>query len=124
MKYITWILLLAGWHNASFAQQNKWKEMDDFHAIMSATYHPSEDDNLKPLKDSATVLYNRSRSWEKSVVPAGYNGTVTKPILKRLVAECAAIEAAVKRNKPDAELKTMIARAHDTFHELTEKCRE
>jgi YHS domain-containing protein len=106
------------------AQKAEWKEMHDFHGIMSATFHPSEENNLKPLRDSATVLVNKARNWQKSTVPSGYNSAITKPILKRLVAECEAIKAAVLRDKPDTELKTMIAKAHDTFHEIMEKCRE
>lgn len=124
MKFIVILLGMMILYNSASAQPKTWKEKEDFHAIMSVTFHPSEDDNLKPLKDSATVLYTRARTWEKSEVPEGFNGKVIKPVLKRLVAECAAIEAAVKRNKPDAELKTMITRAHETFHEITEKCRE
>lgn len=108
----------------AFSQQKTWKEMHDFHGIMSVTFHPAEDNNLQPVKDSATVLVTKAKVWQTSVVPAGYNATVTKPILKRLVAECAAIEAAVKLKKPDADLKEMISKAHDTFHEIMEKCRK
>lgn len=105
------------------AQQSNWKEMHDFHSIMSVTFHPAEDNNLQPLKDSAFVLLVKSKEWRASKVPAGYNGSITKPILKRLVAECAAIETAVKLKKPDNELKAMITEAHRTFHEIMEKCR-
>lgn len=98
--------------------------MDDFHAIMSVTFHPSEEDNLKPLKDSAAVLHQKAKKWKKADVPAGYDVAITKPVLKRLVSECAAIETAVKNKKPDHELKGMIAKAHDTFHEIMEKCRK
>lgn len=108
----------------SHAQKTEWKEMHDFHAIMSVTFHPSEENNLKPLRDSCAVLVLKAQAWQKSAVPQGYNKETTGPILKRLVAECEAIKAAVKRNKPDAELKPMIAKAHDTFHEIMEKCRD
>lgn len=108
----------------AYSQKNKWKEMEDFHTVMSVTFHPSEEDNLKPLKDSAAVLHHKAKQWKKSDVPNGYDAELTKPVLKRLVAECAAIETAVKIKKPDSELKEMIAKAHDTFHEIMEKCRK
>lgn len=108
----------------AYSQKNKWQEMDDFHAIMSVTFHPSEENNLKPLKDSAGVLHQKAKKWKKSDVPSGYNVAITKPVLKRLVSECAAIKTAVKNKKPDNELKVMIAKAHDTFHEIMEKCRK
>ncbi|MCX6318004.1 MAG: hypothetical protein NTW29_11980 [Bacteroidetes bacterium] len=106
------------------AQQKDWKEMHDFHGIMSVTFHPAEENNLQPLKDSANSLLTKAKVWQQSVVPEGYNAAITQPILKRLAAECAAIAAAVKRKKPDSELKAMITKAHDTFHEIMEKCRK
>ena len=125
MKKI-WImaaLLIAGLTVKAQDTRPTWKEMHDFHAIMSVTFHPSEENNLQPLRDSIQPLLAKAKAWKKSAVPEGYNGEVTKPILKRLVAECEAIKEAVKNNKSDAELKTMIAKAHDTFHEIMEKCR-
>lgn len=113
-------LLLA----TAYAQKNKWKEMEDFHTVMSVTFHPSEEDNLKPLRDSAAVLHYKAKQWKKSDVPDGYKAELTKPVLKRLVAECAAIETAVKNKKSDHALKEMIAKAHDTFHEIMEKCKK
>jgi hypothetical protein len=106
------------------AQQSNWKEMHDFHSIMSVTFHPAEDNDLQPVKDSASALLAKAQEWNSSKVPAGYNGSVTKPILKRLVAECAALESAVKLKKTDNDLKTMITKAHNTFHEIMEKCRK
>jgi len=107
--------------------QNKkatWQEMHDFHSVMSVTFHPAEENNLKPTRDSATVLLARAKAWKKSAVPEGYNEAITKPILKRLVTECEAIREAVKENKSDSELKALITKTHDTFHEIMEKCRD
>lgn len=106
------------------AQQKKWKEMSDFHGVMSATFHPSEDNNLQPLKDSASVLVSRAKAWQHSTVPEGFNEGATAPVLKKLVEKCEAIRKAVSKNKPDGELKKMITEAHETFHEIMEKCRE
>jgi hypothetical protein len=107
-----------------FSQKATWKEMTDFHGVMAKTFHPAEENNLQPVRDSASVLVSRAKSWKSSAVPQGFNGTVTKPILKKLVSQCEAINKAVKKNKPDADLKTMITKAHDIFHEIMEKCRE
>jgi hypothetical protein len=120
--WIMSLLVIAGLSLS--AQKATWKEMHDFHDIMSVTFHPAEENNLQPLKDSVAVLLERAKSWKKSTAPEGYNGTVTQPILEKLVKECKAIKAAVAANKPDAELKTMITKAHDTFHEIMEKCRK
>lgn len=108
--------------NTAFAQQAEWKQMEAFHTVMSKSFHPAEEGNLKPVKENATALVTKAKEWQASAVPAGYKADVAKPILKQLVADCAALEAAVKVKKSDKELTAMITKAHETFHEIKEKC--
>lgn len=98
--------------------------MDNFHSVMSATFHPAEENKLQPVKDSAAALLAKAKAWQKAAVPAGYNAGVTKPILKKLVNQCTVISQSVKAKKTDAVLKQQITTAHDIFHEIMEKCRE
>lgn len=108
-----------------FSQKEaKWNEMEDFHAVMSTTFHPAEEDNLQPVKEKAGDLVKRAKAWEKSLAPEGFNGVATKPILKRLVQHCKVIKSAVGKNKTDAELKTLITEGHEIFHEIKEKCQK
>lgn len=102
----------------------KWAEMEDFHTVMSTTFHPAEENNLQPLKEKAGDLLTVAKDWQKSVVPVGFKADVTKPILKRLVKECSDIKKAVEKKQADSALKAMITKAHDVFHEIMEKCRE
>ncbi len=121
-KILVLVLLLISGIIAN-AQKEGWKEMHSFHDVMSATFHPSEENDLQPLRNNAATLLEKAKAWKNSEVPAGYNSEMTQSILKKLVAECEAINGAVKKNKPDAELKSIIAKAHDTFHEIMEKCK-
>lgn len=106
------------------AQKADWKEMHAFHSVMSKTFHPAEEGNLQPVRDNAKELVAKAKSWQFSGVPAGFNATKSKEVLKRLVTKCTTIEAAVKDKKSDDSLKAMITEAHEIFHELMEKCRE
>lgn len=106
------------------AQKASWKEMQDFHAVMSKTFHPAEEGRFQPLKDSASLLLQRAKIWQASAVPQGFKADVTQPILKKLVAQCAKVSKAVAANKSDAQLKPLIFKAHDIFHEIMEKCRD
>lgn len=105
-----------------FAQKTDWKEMSDFHAVMSTTFHPAEENNFGALKEKAGELTEKAIAWKKSTVPAGYDATMSKTILKRLVEQCRGLKQAVNSNKPDAVLKEKITEAHETFHQFTEKC--
>ncbi len=124
---LTVLLVVAG----AFFTQNllaqtaaaRWQEMYDFHEVMSTTFHPAEEGNLQPLRAKADELYNRAKAWKAAKVPAGYNAEKTADTLKRLVKQCKTIKKAVKANKSDAELTTLITNAHEVFHEIMEKCR-
>lgn len=106
-----------------FSQEAKWLEMENFHTVMSLSFHPAEENNLQPIKEKSAELFSKAKAWQKSVAPEGFNGGVTKPILNRLVKQCRLINAEIG-NKTDAELKVMLTKAHDIFHEIKEKCRK
>lgn len=109
---------------AQTAKKASWKEMHDFHEVMSTTFHPAEEGNLAPLREKAGTLVERAEAWKKSAVPTGYNPAKTADTLKRLVKQCKNVRKAVKKGKSDAELTAAITTAHDIFHEIMEKCRE
>lgn len=118
-------LALAPFSAFSQTQQKAaWREMHDFHDVMSITFHSAEEGNLAPLREKAGLLVERAEAWKKSAVPAGYNRKQTEDTLKRLVKQCKSVRKAVKKGKPDAELTAGITTAHDIFHEIMEKCRE
>ena len=108
----------------SFAQKKEWKEMHAFHAVMSKTFHPAEEGNLQPVKNNATLLLAKAEAWKASTPPAGYDIAVTTPILTKLIENCTAIKDAVNNKQPNEALKTLITQAHETFHQIMEKCRK
>lgn len=124
MKKIFLLLTLFISSIAVQAQKAEWKEMKDFHTVMSATFHPAEENNLRPLKEKAADLVAKAKLWQQSAVPDGFNTIITKPILKKLLQQCEEIKRSVKNKKPDTVLKEQITAAHETFHEIMEKCRE
>ncbi len=131
MKLFTFALTLAfaGFFAASTAsaqtvKKAPWKEMHDFHEVMSTSFHPAEEGNLAPLREKSALLVERAIAWQKSAVPAGYIPKTTSEVLKRLVKQCKKVNKAVKKGKSDAVLTAEITTAHDVFHEIMEKCRE
>jgi predicted outer membrane protein len=122
MKQLFLFFVAAILSVASYAQQAEWKQMEEFHSVMSKTFHPAEEGNLKPTKDNAATLTAKAKAWESAPIPKGYDAAIAKPILKKLVTSCEAIEAGVKAKKSDKELTALITKAHDNFHEIKEKC--
>lgn len=108
----------------AFAKKGEWKELQAFHSIMSKTFHPSEDGNLQPVRDNAAELLAKAKAWQASAIPAGYRKEETKKVLANLTAQCNEINNAVKAKKSDEDLKKLIGEAHETFHQVVEKCRK
>lgn len=123
MKKLFLIAAVSVLSFASFAQQSTWKQMTAFHSLMSQTFHPAEEGNLNPTKQNAAELLAKAKTWANSLVPPGYDVKAAKPILKKLVESCAAVEAGVNSKKTDKELVALMTIAHDTFHEFAEKCK-
>ena len=122
MKQLTLFILTVFLSVSGIAQKPEWKQMEEFHSVMSKTFHPAEEGNLNPTKENAANLTIKAKAWESAPVPKGYDAAIAKPILKKLVASCEAVEAAVKAKKSDKELTSLITKAHDDFHEIKEKC--
>ena len=116
------MLLLATMY--AYAQKPNWKELTSFHAIMSATFHPAEEHNLKPLKDSSNVLLQRAKEWKESSIPKGFEAKAIKPLLNKLFAEAELLHAKVLKQHPEEELVRQITNLHTTFHLIVKECYE
>jgi hypothetical protein len=125
MKNLFAFLMLFGIITQPLFAQKKaeWKEMKDFHTVMSKTFHPSEENNLKPLREMSKDLVSKAEAWKNSSAPEGYDAKLVSPILNKLLDKCKAIDKAIPAGASDSELKIMITEAHDVFHEIMEKCR-
>lgn len=109
--------------NGAMAQEKvKWKEMDEFHAVMSATFHPSEEGKLQPIKSRSQEMLDKAVAWKNSAAPAGYDKKAVKKNLKELVKGAGDLNKMVKENAADAAIKEKLAKLHDVFHEIVEKC--
>jgi hypothetical protein len=107
----------------SFGQDKaKWKEMEDFHAVMGGTFHPAEEGKLEPIRTRSKEMVDKAVAWEKSTAPAGYDKKAVSGTLKKLVTGAKEIDKMVKAKANDQALKTKLSSLHDVFHEIMEKC--
>jgi hypothetical protein len=104
-------------------EKTQWKELHDFHAVMSSTFHPAEDGNLQPIRSRSQEMVNKAAAWKKSDAPAGYTKKAVEASLKKLVAGAKKLNRMVKENAADKELLTELTSLHDIFHEIMDKSR-
>lgn len=122
MKNFLILLLLVGSSQLVMAQQERWKELDDFHGVMSQTFHPAEEGNFKPIMERSGEMAQKASVLKKSKIPAAYNKEGVKQSLAKLAKESKALDKMVQRKKSEAEIKTALFALHDRFHEVMEKC--
>jgi hypothetical protein len=109
---------------AQTSEKAGWKEMDEFHSVMAATFHPAEDGNLQPIRTRSGEMVTKATAWKNAEVPAGYNKKAAASSLKKLVKGAKELDKMVKANAADKELVGKLSALHDVFHEIMEKCRK
>jgi hypothetical protein len=126
MKKTVALLLMTGAVIISFSakaqQKAPWKEMEEFHNVMAATFHPSEEGKLEPIKTRSQEVVDKAIAWQASTAPQGYDKNAVKSSLKKLVKGAKEINKLVKNNATDPVLKEKLSSLHDVFHEIMEKC--
>ena len=103
-------------------QKAKWNEMEAFHDVMGATFHPSEEGKLGPLRSRSQEMADKAMAWKNSAAPSGYDKNAVKKKLKELAKESRELNKMVQKNAADSDLKKELSELHDLFHEIMEKC--
>ncbi|MFN8349750.1 MAG: hypothetical protein U0X91_32420 [Spirosomataceae bacterium] len=122
MKYFLFILVFSALSLSVSAQKVAWKELDDYHAVMSQTFHPAEEGNLQPVLARAGELAEKGAVLKKSTIPADYQKEGVKTSVNLLAKESKALAEMVQKKRPEEEIKKAIFALHDRFHEVMEKC--
>lgn len=121
---ILFILFCLLFGPASAQHSSSWKEMDAFHDVMSETFHPSEDGNLKPIKSRIDEMIEKAKAWRKSAVPEKYDAAKTAPRLKSLVKGAEALRKTIRKGATDEVITSELSKLHDVFHDIMENGRK
>ncbi|MBI5858114.1 MAG: hypothetical protein HZB42_10765 [Sphingobacteriales bacterium] len=108
---------------ANAQQKAKWAELDNFHAVMSTTFHPAEEGKLEPIRTRSQEMVDKAVAWKNSDAPEGYNKDAVKKTLKDLVKGAKELHKMVQDNASDVALTEKLTNLHDVFHQIVEKCR-
>ena len=109
---------------ASSADSGKWNELSAFHEVMSATFHPMEEGDLKPIRSRAKELAEKAIQWANSTPPKIYEQPKIKANLTKLSREATGLAARVGENASDAKVKELLTALHERFHEIIGMCSE
>ncbi len=102
----------------------EWKEKDNFHGIMSETFHPAEDGDFGPIRSRIGEMVEKAAAWQKSAIPADFADVAgIQENLAKLVAGSEALNTKIKANCTDAEILTDLTALHDVFHSVVGLCK-
>ena len=125
MKNIKFLFAAIALFFISFAsaQDKDWKEKNEFHKVMSQTFHPAEEGNLAPIKSKITELQAKAVAFQKSEIPAELpNKEEIKKNLDELVNGTKVLAKKIKKNASDEVIKTQLTALHDVFHKIVGLC--
>jgi hypothetical protein len=101
-----------------------WKEMNAFHRVMAATWHPaSQKGDVAPLKSRVKELLTAADAWAASkppATPASCGTEAVRTAATKVATESKALVALVDSGADDARLKAALKGVHDAF-EVAEK---
>lgn len=103
---------------------DSWPELKAFHSVMSATFHPAEEGNLKPIREKSDELAAKAAKLQNALVPEQFNKPAIKASIKKLAAESKALNQMIKKKAKDAVILKSLTALHDRFHEIVGLCRD
>ena len=115
-------ILFLGTNSFSQSKMQSWKELKDFHTVMSQTFHPSEEGNLEPIKSRATEMKEKAFILADSKIPAEFDNKKVKDAVNKLKKGTIKMEKIVANKSSDKEITNHLIALHDTFHEIVGLC--
>lgn len=109
---------------ASADDSGKWSELSTFHDVMSATFHPIEEGDFKPIRSRAAEMATKAKQWADSTPPKVYDTPEIKTNVAKLAQEAKALAALVAKKASDAQIKESLNALHDRFHEIAGLCND
>ena len=107
--------------SCSHGHASGWNEMDAYHKLMAATYHPMADENnIEPLMLKAREMATAAQTWATSEKPE--NCSATQGSLDSLANETVALADMVEADGDIEEIKAALNTLHNNFHNLVEGC--
>ena len=110
-------------HAAHHAARSGWKELDAYHDLMAATWHPAQKDDLKPARAKADSLSAAAKAWSDSKAPAACDTKVIKDAIAEVVAGTTKVLHLVHGNAADADLKAAMHDVHEKFEVVEKGCK-
>lgn len=100
-----------------------WKELDAYHMLMMATWHPAKDKgDMAPTRAKIGEMVASAKTLAASTAPKGCDAPAVKAAATALPIETQGVADLVAKKADDATLKAAMKALHEKFDVLEEGC--
>ncbi|MFZ4522949.1 MAG: superoxide dismutase [Bacteroidales bacterium] len=104
-------------------EKETWAALSTFHEVMAGTFHPSEDGNLKPIRERSGEFLEKAKALQNSKIPTSFNTPEIKKSLDDLVKGATALNQLILKKADDKAITKKLGELHDVFHTIQGLCR-
>ena len=110
-------------HSAEHHGKSAWKELDAFHTLLAASWHPAAKDDFKPIRAKADSLAAAARSWSESKAPTACETKEIKDAIASVMTGSAKVAELVRGSATDADIKAALHDVHERFEVVEKGCK-
>lgn len=103
-------------------EKSAWKELSEFHMVMSQTFHPMEENNFTPIKERSGELLAKAVILQNGKIPISFNTPEIKKAIDELVKGATELHKVNTKKVKNEVLKEKLEKLHDKFHEIQGLC--
>ena len=110
-------------HGSDHHASSGWKELDAFHTLMAAAWHPAKSNDLKPIRAKADSLSASALVWSKAKVPTACDTEPLRAAIADVVTGSAKVAHLVAQNATDADVRAALHDVHERFEVVEKGCK-
>lgn len=99
-----------------------WHDLDEFHNVMAATFHPMEEGDLNPIRTRSKELASSAKMLLKSNIPARFDTPELRSSLKKLSKDSVALDNLVRQPGSNEAITASLTALHEVFHSIIGIC--
>ena len=100
-----------------------WKELDAFHGVMAATWHPvAKSKDLTVIREKAGALSDAAQAWSTSKAPKACETKEIQDAIAAVVSQSKSVAQLVEKKASDAEVTAALRDVHTKFEVVEKGC--
>jgi superoxide dismutase len=105
-------------------EKDTWKALTEFHKVMSQTYHPMEEGNLKPIRERSGEMALKAAIMQSGHIPASFDTPEIRKAITDLIKGAEDLNKTIRKKGKDEVVKAKLTALHDTFHLIQGLCND